>query len=149
MTFTSVQLRGVQGSSYKRELLCVWSQSGDAAVAEVSSTVLLWNAISVEQLSRGKRRCLHDSSVERQFVWSACRAVKVRAYAEEDVPSERSTLILAPHLPLPERPRIRVCSLRVRKPRYMCIFDVSPLWTSLSPSVRWSSSHWDYDADCP
>jgi hypothetical protein len=67
MSFTSVQLRGVQGSSYKRELLCDWSQSGDAAMAEIASTVLLWNAISVEQLSRGKRRCLLASSGGRRF----------------------------------------------------------------------------------
>jgi hypothetical protein len=97
---------------------------------------------------RGKRRCLLASSGGRRFVRSACRAVKVRACAEEDVPSERSTLIVTPLL-LTERPRIRVCSLRVCTPLSMCIFDVSPLWTSSSPSVRWSSSHWDYEAACP
>jgi hypothetical protein len=86
MSFTSVQLRGVQGSSYKREVLCLWSQSGDAAMAEIASTVLLWNAISVEQLSWGERRCLLASSGGRRFVGSGSRAVKVRAYAEEDVP---------------------------------------------------------------
>jgi hypothetical protein len=100
-------------------------------------------------LSRGKRRCLLASSGGRRFEWCACRAMKVRAYAENDVPSERSTLILASPLLLPERPRIRVCSLRIRTPLSTCIFDVSPLWTSLSPYVRWSSSHWDYDAACP
>jgi hypothetical protein len=31
---------------------------GDAALAEVSCSVLLWNAISVEQLSRGSGACL-------------------------------------------------------------------------------------------
>jgi hypothetical protein len=37
----------------QREVLCVWSQSGDAAMAEIASSVLLWNAISVDQLSGG------------------------------------------------------------------------------------------------
>ncbi len=54
----------MQGSSYKREVLCVWSQLGDAALAEVSCSVLLWNAISIEQLSRGSGACLIPPAVD-------------------------------------------------------------------------------------
>jgi hypothetical protein len=122
MSFTSVQLRGVQASSYKREVLCL---------------------VSIGRCGNG-RNCFHCSSFECNLCWtvvkgeakvhacflrrkticvkwlSCCEGACVRG---RGVPSERSTLILGPLL-LQERPRIRVCAFAHLSP---CASSMCPL----------------------